>query len=68
MSVPANRSQTAFYVYAIIYDQEVFGLFATREEAERSLRKQIKDGGPAWDDCEIARWRIDGIPEIEDGA
>lgn len=55
---------SSFYVYAIVFDEESFGLFATREEAEASLRRQIESGGPAWEDCEVIRWRIYGNPEI----
>jgi len=52
-----------FYVYAITFDQEVFGLYATHEDAQWSLDKQIAAGGPAWDACKVERWRISGEPE-----
>lgn len=53
-----------FYVYAITFDQDTFGIFATREAAEQSLEAQIAEGGPAWEDCEVTRWRVVGVPEI----
>ena len=53
-----------FYVYKICFDQDVFGIFATHEAAEESLRRQIAEGGPAWDGCDIERWRVEGRPEI----
>lgn len=52
-----------FYVYAITFDQDTFGVYATRAEAEESLREQIAGHGPAWDDCQVTRWRIWGVPE-----
>jgi len=54
-----------FYVYAIAFDQDVFGIFATREaaEADLKLKRQIDEGGPAWEDCNVERWRVDGTPE-----
>ena len=55
-----------FFVYAITFDQDTFGLFATREAAEEDLKKQIEGGGPAWDDCKVVRWRVDGTPESHD--
>ena len=55
---------SGFYVYAITFDQDTFGVFATREEAQASLKQQIAEGGPAWQDCEIERWLIEGTPEI----
>jgi len=30
-----------FYVYVIAFDAEVFGIFATREAAEESLKLQL---------------------------
>jgi hypothetical protein len=53
-----------FFVYVIAFDQDVFGIFATREDAEASLERQISEGGPAWRDCEVERWRVWGTPEI----
>ena len=55
---------SGFYIYAITFDQDVFGVFATREEAQASLKQQIAEGGPAWGDCKIQRWLIEGTPEI----
>lgn len=55
-----------FYVYVIAFDQDVFGIFATREAAEANLMQQILDGGPAWDGCEVQRWRVQGQPEMVD--
>lgn len=55
-----------FYVYAVVFDQECFGVYATREEAEESLDKQMSSGGPAWDGCDIAQWKITGVPEVSD--
>lgn len=52
-----------FYVYAITFDQDTFGVFATRKEAEESMAEQIAGHGPAWDDCKISRWKISGEPE-----
>lgn len=40
-------------LFVIQYDNEVFGVFGSREEAEASLAKQIANGGPAWAGCEI---------------
>jgi hypothetical protein len=37
---------SGFYVYVITFDQDTFGIFATREAAEESLRQQIAQGGP----------------------
>jgi hypothetical protein len=51
-----------FHVYAIAAGR--LGIFASREQAEQSLRDQIA-AGTAWDGCEIERWRVWGIPEIE---
>ena len=48
------------YVYVIHFDQDEFGIFATRAEAEASLAEQIAGGGPAWEDCEITARRIYG--------
>lgn len=59
-------SSDHFYVYAITFDQDTFGVFATREAAERSLRQQIAEGGPAWEDCQVERWRVEGQPEMDD--
>lgn len=53
----------SFYVYAIVFDQEVFGIYATREEAGTSLKRQIEAGGPAWEDCEVVSWLVGGDPE-----
>lgn len=57
---------THFYVYAIVFDQDCFGIFGTREEAEASLAKQTAEGGPAWEDCEVERWQVEGRPETDD--
>lgn len=57
---------SAFFVYAITFDSEVFGVFATKDEAEADLAQQIADDGPAWDDCVVKRWRIKGLPEVEE--
>ena len=54
---------SGFYIYVIAFDQDTFGAFASREGAEKSLHKQITEGGPAWEDCEIERWFIEGTPE-----
>lgn len=54
-----------FFVYAITFDQDTFGIYATREAAEEGLREQIAAGGPAWKDCTIKRWRVEGKPEVE---
>ena len=40
-------------VYVIAYDDEVYGTFATRSEAEESLAEQVAGDGPAWDSCEV---------------
>jgi hypothetical protein len=53
-----------FYVYVIAFDQDVFGIFATREEAEKNLERQIEEGGPAWDACKVERWKVNGTPEV----
>ena len=53
-----------FFVYAITFDQDTFGIFATRAAAEESLARQIAAGGPAWDGCEVERWRVEGSPEL----
>lgn len=55
---------THFYVCVIAFDQDVFGIFSTREAAEVSLGRQIAEGGPAWDACEVERWRVEGDPEV----
>jgi hypothetical protein len=57
-------SVKSFHVYVIAFDQDVFGIHATRAAAEESLRKQIQAGGPAWEACRIERWCIDGEAEI----
>jgi hypothetical protein len=54
-----------FYVYTIDFDQDNFGIFSTREEAEKSLEEQITGHGPAWEDCHITRRMIHGKPEID---
>lgn len=54
-----------FYVYAIVFDQDLFGIFATRVAAETDLERQIAEGGPAWRDCKVERWRVEGEPEKE---
>jgi hypothetical protein len=59
-----ERREPQFVVYGICFDYEVFGLYATREEAEASLKAQIKQGGPAWDGCEISAFYLDGTPEV----
>lgn len=56
----------SFYVYIIEYDIEVFGIFATAEEAEASLERQTEAGGPAWEDCKVQRIKISGEPELVD--
>ena len=56
-----------FYLYAITFDEEVFGVFSTREKAEKNFEEQIAGSGPAWEDCKIVRWKIEGIPEMERG-
>lgn len=48
------------YVYVIHFDQDEFGIFPTREQAEASLKEQIAGHGPAWEDCEITPRRIYG--------
>jgi hypothetical protein len=53
-----------FYVYAITFDQDTFGVFATHKEAEESMAEQSAGHGPAWDDCTISQWRIYGEPEM----
>ncbi len=53
------RGVTA-YVYVICFDQDTFGIFRTEAAAEADLRKQISEGGPAWDMCEVKRWRVCG--------
>ena len=53
-----------FYVYAITFDQDTFGIYSTREAAEASLAAQIEGHGPAWEDCEVERWTIQGRPEM----
>jgi hypothetical protein len=52
-----------FYVYIIAFDNECFGIFATRKAAEESLAEQISKGGPAWGDCKVEQWAILGEPE-----
>lgn len=56
-----------FFVYAITFDQDTFGIYATRADAEKSLARQIAEGGPAWADCKIERWRVEGTPEVAEG-
>lgn len=46
------------YVYAITFDQNVFGIFRTEEAAEADLARQIEQGGPAWDGCKVERWKV----------
>lgn len=58
-----KSSAAFFFVYAIAFDQDTFGVFSTRQAAEDSLRQQVKDGGPAWDGCEVQKWRIMGAAE-----
>lgn len=58
-----RRRMSHFYVYAITFDQDVFGIFSTREAAEEDFKRQIEDRGPAWKDCEIERWKVKGEPE-----
>lgn len=53
-----------FYVYVIAFDQEQFGIYATKEAADEALAGQIADGGPAWGDCKVERWLVAGDPEI----
>lgn len=48
------------YVYVISFDQDEFGIFPTRAEAEASLERQIAEGGPAWRDCKVTPRRIHG--------
>lgn len=55
-----STSDTPAYVWAITFDQDVFGLFATEELAEAELERQIEAGGPAWDDCKVERWKVIG--------
>jgi hypothetical protein len=45
----------AFYVYVIEFDDGVFGIFATEEEAEVAL-----------EDAKVKKCRIEGLPEIDD--
>jgi hypothetical protein len=48
------------YVWTIDYDNECYGIYATKEAAEEGLARQIADGGPAWDNCEVHRCRAAG--------
>lgn len=52
-----------FYVYAIMFDQDCFGIFASHEDAKQSLKQQIAAGGPAWDGCNIVKQTVSGTPE-----
>lgn len=44
--------------FAIAFDNEVFGLFEKREDAEQDLKRQIQEGGPAWDGCKVEEWIV----------
>lgn len=52
-----------FFVYVILFDLDVFGIFSTREAAEESFAWQIARGGPARADCKVERLRVEGRPE-----
>lgn len=52
-----------FFVYAIVFDRECFGIYATAQEARGALERDIREGGPAWEHCEVERWRVEGTPE-----
>src|SRR5258708_708878 len=58
-----QTDRAGFYVYAITFDQDVFGVFSTREAAEKDLEDQIAGGGPAWDGCDVSRLRVARAPE-----
>jgi hypothetical protein len=58
------HSEQKFVVYAITYDDECFGLYATRVEAETAFARQLAEGGPAWEDCHVNPWWINGEPEV----
>lgn len=53
-----------FVVYIIAFDSECFGIYSTRLAAEEALQDQIDKGGPAWEDCTIEKWAINGPPEL----
>jgi hypothetical protein len=47
------------YVWVIAYDHnECYGVFKTKEEAEKNLEEQIAAGGPAWEHCQVEKWVI----------
>lgn len=50
-----NREE---FVWAIVFDQECFGLFWTEEGARASLEEQIAEGGPAWGDCKVEKRHV----------
>jgi hypothetical protein len=60
--------RTGFNVYVIVFDPDVFGIFASREAAEAEFERQINEGGPAWPDCKVEAWFVEGEPEREERA
>jgi hypothetical protein len=60
----ARSAAYGFYVYVIAFDQEQFGIYATKEAADEALAAQIAEGGPAWDGCTVQRWIVAGEPEL----
>lgn len=46
------------HVYVIAFDQDQFGIFRTREAAEKNLQYQIGHGGPAWDGCQVEKMYV----------
>jgi hypothetical protein len=48
------------YVWTIDYDNECYGIYATKEAAEEGLARQIAEGGPAWDACEVHQRSVAG--------
>jgi hypothetical protein len=56
-------STSGFNVYVIAFDSDVFGIFASREAAEAEFERQINEGGPAWQDCKVEPWFVEGVPE-----
>jgi hypothetical protein len=50
--------QEPLYIWAITFDDEVFGLFRTEDAAKADLERQIQEGGPAWEACKVEKRQV----------